>query len=146
MSTGYLTDYIKITPALAYASGTADRKGATLDMQNWDGVMIVVTLAAIEAAGTNSVRVQHSDTTTDGHFVDIKGTKIDVADDDDDERVVIDIYQPVKRYVRVYIDKDTVKTCAESAEYIQYRGRIAPAAHAATVTLGQHLSPISGTA
>lgn len=144
--TGYLSDHIAITPALDYAEGTADRKGATLDMKNWDGVTMVVTLSAIEAGGTNSIKAQHSDTTTDGHFVDIAGTKIDIADDDDNTRLFIDIWQPVKRYVRLYVDKDTVKKCAESAEYIQYGGRTAPSTHAATVSGEQHLSPVSGTA
>ena len=144
--TGYLSDHVKVTTALDYANGATDRKGATLDMQNWDGVLMIVKLAAVEAAGVNSIKAQHSDTTTDGHFVDVAGTKITIADDDDNEVLYLDLYQPVKRYVRLYVDKDTVKECAETALYVQYCGRTGPSVQPAGVSGEQHLSPISGTA
>ena len=45
-----LTDR-KYTIGLAYASGTADRSGAALDMSGYQEVDMVVSMGALEARG-----------------------------------------------------------------------------------------------
>ncbi len=144
---GFLTDYTKISVGLAYATGTADREGAVLDMKGWDGVLMIVQLAAIEAAGTNSVKAQQGALSNGTDMADLEGTKQTIADDDDGEVVFIDLYQPRERYVRVYVDKDTSHACAETVTYLQYKGAIYPTAAQGTGVNGeQHLAPAEGTA
>jgi hypothetical protein len=136
----------KITPALAYASGTADRDGATLDMQGWDGVMVLVNLATIAAGAVTSIKMQQGAASNMSDAADLAGTAQSIADDDDDSVMYIDLFQPRERYVRLVVDKDGSNACAESAVYIQYRGKIGPSTHGAGVSGEAHLSPAEGTA
>ena len=110
-----LSENVKITTALDYASGTAVRNGATLDMQGWDGVLILVKFATIATGGTNSIKAQQDSASNMSTAADLAGTSQSVADDDDDEVYYIDVYQPRERYVRLVMTKDTSNACAESA-------------------------------
>lgn len=139
-----LSQNVKITSALDYASGTADREGAALDMQGWDGVLMIVKTAAIATGATYKIKAQQGATSTPA--TDIEGTSQTIADDDDNEIYFIDLYQPRERYVRLLVDKDTTNACAESAIYIQYKGKSLPSTHAAGVTGELHVSPAAGTA
>jgi hypothetical protein len=141
-----LSTNVKITTALDYASGTADREGAALDMSGWDGVLMVVHLAAIAAGGTNSIKAQQGQASNLSDAADLLGTAQSIAADDDNEIYYIDVYQPRERYVRLYVDKDTSNACAESAIYIQYKGKSLPSTHATGVTGEAHVSPAEGTA
>jgi hypothetical protein len=143
-----LSERIKIVSALDYASGTADRDGATLDMAGYDGVLTIVKFATIAADGTNSIKMQQGASATLTDAADLAGTKIDVAHDDDNQIFVIDLFKPTERYVRVVVDKDTSHACAESAIYIQYAGRSLPVTLNVTdlVTGEAHVSPAEGTA
>lgn len=144
---GFLSQNIKITVGLAYASGTADREGAILDMAGWDGVLVVAQFGTIATGGTNSIKMQSGAVNTLSDAADLAGTKITVADDDDGKVKYIDLYQPRERYVRVYVDKDTSNACAETVTYIQYKGLIQPvAAHGTGVAGEAHQSPAEGTA
>lgn len=141
-----LSEDVKITTALDYAAGTADRTGAALDMQGWDGVLMVVKLATIATGGTNSIKAQHGDAANLSDAADLLGTGQAIADDDDNEVLYIDVFQPQKRYVRLYVDKDTSNSCAEAALYIQYKGKSLPSTHASGVAGEAHLAPAAGTA
>lgn len=139
---------IKITTALDYASGTADRTGAVLDMNGYQGVMMVVKFATIATGGTNSIKAQQGAAANLSDAADLLGTAQTIADDDDNQIFVIDLYRPQERYVRLYVDKDTVNACAESAVYIQYGPTYRPTVNtvANAVTTERHLSPAEGTA
>jgi hypothetical protein len=143
-----LSEGVKITKALAYASGTADRNGATLDMKGFEGVLMVVNFATIAASGVNSIKAQQGAASNLSDVADLAGTKQDVAVDDDDQIFVIDVFRPLERYVRVVVDKDGTNAAAESAIYIQYGARSEPTVFAVDdlVNLEQFESPAEGTA
>lgn len=141
-----LSQVTKISSALAYASGTADRNGATLDMQHWDGVLILVRLGTVAAGAVTKVKAQQGAASDMSDAADLEGTSITIADTDDDGIKYIDLWQPQERYVRVVVDKDGTNACAESVTYIQYRGRMVPATHGSGVAGEAHLSPAEGTA
>lgn len=142
-----LSENTKISVGLAYASGTSDRNGATLDMQGWDGVLMVATFAAIAAGAVTSIKAQQGAAANLSDAADLSGTAQSVAADDDDELKFIDIWQPRERYVRIVVDKDAANACAESVLYMQYKGKIAPtAAHGAGIEGESHLAPAEGTA
>jgi hypothetical protein len=136
------------TEALPYADGTADREGAILDMMGYRGVLMVVKFAAIEALGVNSIKAQQDTAVGMGAAADLLGTAMTVAANDDDQIFILDLYEPTERYVRLYVDKDTTHTCAESAIYIQYGARNRPTTPTVTdkVTYERHESPAEGTA
>lgn len=142
-----LLNDLKVTTALDYASGTATRNGATLDMADWDGVIAIVKHAVIAAGAVGDIHWEQDTASGMGTAADLAGTAIAVADDDDDQIFVSDLYRPQERYVRVVVTKDAANAQAESAIYIQYKGRKAPITNtvASEVEAETHISPAEGT-
>ena len=141
-------DDIQIRKALAYASGTADREGAIIDMAGFDWILAVVTCAAVHNSATYSIKMQQGAAAAMGDAADLAGTGITIAGDDDDQMFAIALIKPRERYVRLYVDKDASNACAESAIYILGGGRTLPKLvnFADEVTLEVHESPAEGTA
>jgi hypothetical protein len=139
---------VKISSALAYASGTASRNGTTLDMMDWEGVLMICTCAAIGAGATYTIKAQSGDNSGLSDAADLTGTSITMADDDDDQLFVIDLHRPLERYVRCVVSKDGANTCAESVVYVQYGGNKLPFDNSQTdaVTYEAHTTPAEGTA
>lgn len=142
-----ITD-VKITSALDYASGSAPRNGAIIDMTDYRGVLMVVKFAAVATGAVTSIKAQQDTAVGGGTMADLADTGITVADDDDHQVFVLDIYEPVKRYVRLVVGKDASNATAESALYIQYGSRKRPVDNlvADAVTYERHMSPAEGTA
>lgn len=141
-----LSENVKISVGLAYASGTADREGAVLDMKGWDGVLIIAQFATIAATAATKLKVQQGAVSAMSDAADLAGTSVTVADDDDGKIKYLDIWQPRERYLRAVVDKDATNACAETVTYIQYRGRFLPSTHGTGVSGEAHLSPAEGTA
>lgn len=114
-----LTDR-KYSIGLAYASGTATRNGAAIDMSGFEEADIAVAFATIAAGATVSIKAQSDTTSAFASAQDIAGTAQVVAADDDGEVFVINISNPPERYVRVVVTKDGANACAESATYCQF--------------------------
>jgi len=138
----------KFTTALTYASGTADRNGAILDMDGYRGVLMVVQLLAVGVGGANSIKAQSGAAANMSDAADLAGTGQTIADDDDNQVFIIDLYEPAERYVRLVVDKDASNACAESAMYIQYGARNRPTTPtvADLVTYERHMTPAEGSA
>jgi hypothetical protein len=137
----------KITVASAYDLGSSAVEGAVIDMSGWDGVVCIVTLGAITSGAATSVKWQQNIIDSASGMADLLGTGVTIADSDDDELVIMDLYKPLERYVRVYISKAT-QNAATSAIYIRYRGSKAPIDNSVTgeSTYELHISPAEGTA
>ncbi|KPK71860.1 MAG: hypothetical protein AMJ84_05445 [Acidithiobacillales bacterium SM23_46] len=136
---------IKITTALDYAEAAASRNGAVLDMAGWDGVIGVVKHAAIATGAAGDIHWEQGEDSNLNDAADLAGTKIAVADDDDDQVFVSELYKPRERYVRLVVTKDASHNQAESAIYIQYRGRKQPVSKAGADEYELHISPAEGT-
>lgn len=139
----------KFTSALDLAAAAAaDREGAALDMINFRGVLMIVKFGAIATGATTSIKAQQGAAANLSDAADLEGTKIEVADDDDDQIFIIDLYEPAERYVRVYVDKDTANNTQEMAWYLQYGARVRPTTPtvADEVTYERHMTPDEGTA
>jgi len=131
--------------ATAGAAGTTDIEGAVCDMQNYEGVLMVVTMGAIVGNAVTSIKAQQDSAVGMGTAADLAGTKQVVADSDDEEVFIIDVHRPILRYVRLYVDRATQNaTC--TAMYFKYGGRKRPDTQGAGVNLEIHVSPIEGTA
>jgi len=139
---------VKITTALSYASGTADRNGAVLDMAGYESALIAVHFAAIAGGAVTSIKAQQGAIANMSDAADLLGTGITVAADDDDQIFWLNILKPRERYIRVVIDKDGANAVAESAIYYQSTGRLQPEDNNVDdlVTGEVHVSPAEGTA
>lgn len=128
------------------AAGTADVNGATLDMQGFDGVLILVTMGAITSGAVTSIKAQQGAASNMSDAADLLGSAQTIADTDDDKTYYIDIYRPQERYVRLVVDRATQNAVVASATYIQYKARVAPVTHGSNVAGELHISPAEGTA
>ena len=140
-----LSQNVKLSLAAAYAAGTADVNGATLDMKGYDGVLVICTLAAIAAGATTDIHMEGGDESDASDMADLTGTAGTIADDDDDSIVYIDLYQPVSRYVRCVLDKDASNSVAASIVYLQYKSSSGPITQPSGVAGELHQSPVAGT-
>ena len=139
---------VKIVKALDYASGSADRDGATLDTGGFESVALVVQFATIAAGATTSIKAQQGEQSDGSDMADLEGTAISVAADDDNQIFIIDLVKPQERYIRLVVDKDGANATAESAIYMLYGPRVKPTTLTAAdaVTYERHISPDEGTA
>lgn len=139
-----LSSITKTTEALAYASGTADRNGAILDMKGFGGVLMLAHFAAIATGAVVSIKAQQGALANGNDMADLAGTGITVSDASDDKTFQIDL-RPTERYVRLVIDNDAANASAQSADYIQYApyGQDVPITNADTEVHGE---PAEGTA
>lgn len=140
-----LSKHIKMTKCLAYASGTASRDGAELDMVGWDGVLAIVINATIGSSASGDFHWEQDVVTGMGGAADLTGTKIAIVDGDSDKVVISDLYRPRERFVRGVITKDGSHAQAESVIYLQYRGRKLPVANMGADSYELHVSPAEGT-
>ena len=136
------------TTALDHAEGSADRNGATLDMQAFEGVLMCVKFGDIAAGAVTSIKAQQGAESDLSDAADLEGTGITVAADDDDQIFIVDLYRPQERYVRVVVDKDAANNTEEMSWYVQYGAHKKPQSNNVTdeVTCELHVSPAEGTA
>jgi len=143
-----LSKNVQIRTALDHAEGSADRNGAEFDMQGFEGVLMVVKFGDIAGSATTTIKAQQDTATGMGSAADLEGTGISVADDDDNQIFIIDLYRPQERFVRVVVDKDASHNTEEMAFYVGYGAHKLPVTQtlADEVTYELHVSPDEGTA
>lgn len=144
-----LSKEVKISQAVTVtngAAGTTDIEGVTLDMQGFEGVLILVTMGAITANAVTSIKAQQGAASNLSDAADLAGTAQTIADTDDEKTFFINVYRPQERYVRLYVDRATANAVVASAEYIQYGARKEPTTHGSNVSGETHVSPSEGTA
>lgn len=136
---GSLLDNVKITKVNAYAASAGTAINSTsVDMQGFEGVVFVTSLATANAG--NSVNVAQSE--DNSTFNDLEGTAQVPASDG--HLVAIDVYRPRERYVRAEVDRGGTNTVVDAIFAIQYNGAKPPFTSIATQET--HVSPAEGTA
>ena len=140
-------DEVKISTALNYSSASTALAGTTLDMSGWQGVLMVVKMAAITSGAATSIKAQSDSDSAFGSAQDITGTSITIADDDDDQVFIIDLRHVPERYVRVYLSRATQAAACDGI-YIQYGPDSRPVTNDVTnyVTTETHIWEAVGTA
>lgn len=144
-----LSKNVKISSAITPTAGVAaatDIEGTALDMQGFDGVLIVVRFGAITGGAATSIKAQEGNESDLSDAADLEGTSQTIADDDDDQTFYIDLCRPLKRYVRLYVDRATQDAVVASASYIQYGASKTPTTQGTNVSGELHVSPAEGTA
>lgn len=134
-----------VTPT-AGAAGTTDINGSILDMQGFEGVMMIVRMGAITSGAVTSIKMQQDTDSAGGTMADLAGTAQTIADTEGGKIFYSDLYKPAERYVRLVVDRGTQNAVVASAEYIQYGAHLAPTTHGTDVSGETHVSPAEGTA
>ena len=130
----------------AVAAGTTDINSSSVDMANFDSVQFVVAFGTITATAVTSCKLQTS--SDDSSFNDLTGTAITVADDDDNQVVVLDLGKPLERYIRCTVDRGTANAVVDGIFCQQYLAGNQPVTHDATSVVDSEftLAPAEGTA
>lgn len=139
----------KVTRVMtAQSAGTSNVNGNAVDMAGWDGVAFIATFGTITAGAVTSVKAQQAQNSNVSDAADLIGTGITVADDDDNQAAIIDIYRPQERYVRPVVVRGTQNAVIDGVLAIQYKGRVSPVTHdsATVISAEYHDSPVEGTA
>lgn len=133
----------------AVAAGVTDVTSSAIDMKGFDSCQFIVLLGAIVTAAVTSVKAQQSsDDGSADAYADLEGTGITVADDDDNQMVVLDIDHPQERYLKCIVDRATQNATVDGIIAIQYNAQKEPVTHDATTVVGSeyHHAPAEGTA
>lgn len=145
MITKELLKQLKATQAITPTAGAAaatDIEGATLDMANFEGVLVEVTFGAITANAVTGIVMQQSDDSGMAAPETLAAPAFVVADDDDGQVFLLDLFKPTKRYVRVHVDRATQNAVVAGATYYQYGARTQPKSSASeTVNVATAISP-----
>lgn len=121
---------IGVVSTLAPVDYAATTKGTAVDLQGFNSATLVVNSGAITSAGLYDVKLQHSDTTTDGDFVDVASAdKIGVLPA---ALVASSVYKQgykgSKRYIRAVITKQSGTSVVAGAMIVRGHPYDAPVA------------------
>lgn len=107
-------------PGLAAGSGNAD--GDVVDMQNFRSLTAMLALGGIAASAETSLVWLHSDSAGSG-FTEVAGSEVPIADDDDNEVVIMTYERVDKRYARLRVKRATANAAVAGAVYISCLAR-----------------------
>jgi hypothetical protein len=133
----------------AVAAGTSDVECTGVDMQGFRAVTHYVLFGAITGSAVTSVKAQQSsDNGSADGWSDLTGTSVTVADDDDNQVVILEIDNPQKRYVRCVVDRGTQNAVVDGVIAVQTGAHLEPVTHSSTTVVAAeyHHAPAEGTA
>ena len=124
---------LKITRAVAQtAAGATDVNGSTIDTAGYTGVMFILDVGTLTATQVTSMRAQQGAASDASDMADLEGSIAGpVADTDGQRYLVIDLFRPLKRYVRVVVDRATANAVLNGGVAILYGARDMPVTNAA---------------
>lgn len=138
-----------LRPSNAVAAGTTAINGDGVDLANYEGVKFYFLFGTITATAVTSCKAQQSSDDDDADaYADIEGSAVDVADDDDNQVVVIDVKRPRERYVRPVVSRGTANAVLDGIIAVRYGPRSVPTSEDAAVVVARNqvISPAEGTA
>ena len=132
----------------AVAAGAADINSDVVDMQNFENVRFMVGFGAITSGAATSIKVQQGTDATVTDAADLLGTSVTVADTDDNQVAIVEIYKPRERYLRVVTKRATQNSVVDFAIAELWGAKKLPITDDAATTIGNeiHISPAEGTA
>jgi hypothetical protein len=121
---------IKVVASLEPAVQAATLKGGAVDLQGLGSALLAVNTGAIASAGLYDIRIQESNTTTDGDFTDVVAA--DLLGTLPSGLAASSIYRQgyigKKRYVRAVITKQSGTSIAAGAVFVLGHPALAPIA------------------
>jgi hypothetical protein len=125
-----LASKIGVVATLAPAVQAATLKGSAVDLCGYDSAALVINTGAIVSDGLYDVKLQESDTTTDGDFTDVVAADLigDLPAALEAASVYRQGYVGTKRYVRAVITKQSGTSIAAGAVVVLGNPALAPVA------------------
>lgn len=125
-----LASKIGVVATLAPAVQAATLKGSAVDLRGYDSAAVVINTGAIVADGLYDVKLQESDTTTDGDFSDVVAADLigDLPAALEASSVYRQGYVGTKRYIRAVITKQSGTSIAAGAVVVLGNPALAPVA------------------
>lgn len=131
------------------AGSTVITPASGIDMQGFEVCTFIAAFGAIVSAAATSIEVhQSSDDGSADAYTALLGSKVTVADTDDNKVVIVEIVKPRERYLKLIVNRATQNATLDGIIAVQSQPRKAPTTHDATtvVTPETHASPAEGTA
>jgi len=135
--------------ANAAAAGQTAVTSSAVDTRGFRSCTFCVLFGAITASGVQSVKAQQSsDDGSADSYADLLGTSISVADDDDNQIVLLQVKNPRERYLKCVVSRATQNSAVDGIIAILDDPITMPVTHDATtvVTHEFHNAPAEGTA
>jgi cytochrome c oxidase assembly protein Cox11 len=130
-------------------AGTSAQTSSAIDTAGFEGVKIYSAFGTITSGAVTTVKVQQSsDDGSADAYADLLGTSVTVADDDNNQVVVHDIYRPRERYLKVVIGRGTQNAVIDGVVAVLYGPKESPTTDDTTTVVARetHVSPAEGTA
>lgn len=116
--------------SLAPAVVTATTKGSDVDLQGYGSALLVINTGAIAGDGVYDIKLEESDTTTDGDFKDVAAKDLlgTLPESLAASSVYTQGYVGTKRYIRAVITKQSGTSIAASAVIVRGHPALGPVA------------------
>lgn len=130
------------------AAGTSDVNSDIVDTAGFEGARFIAGFGALTSSAVTSLKVQQNTINSASGMADLTGTNITVADDDDNQIAITDIFKPRERYLRVAFDRGTANAVIDFLLVELYEPRVLPVTEDSAIVISaeQHVSPAEGTA
>src|SRR6266540_1761419 len=127
------------------SAGQTNQNGGVIDMANYEGVVFIAALGTLASGTVTGMKAQQGNQANLSDAADLAGTAVLIADTEDNELLVLDIYRPAERYVRAVVTRGTADATIDGVIAIQYGPRVLPVTQDATVAaIATHVSPAEG--
>ena len=133
----------------AEAAATTDITSDAIDMQGYRGCLVMVHYGTLTTGHVTLAKMQQSDDdgVSDGYSDIANSATTALANDDDDEMDIIDIYKPGKRYLKCVVDRGTQNAVVDAITVIKYDPINVPVTQSADIhEVVSLLTPAEGTA
>ena len=137
----------------AIAAGTTVQNGNGVDLSldgGYDGVLFIFAAGTLTASQVTALKAQQSD--DDGNsddYSDLASSLTTAMDDaDDNDLVLLDVFQPGKRWVRPVVNRATANAVIDGVIALLYRAKRQPTTQeSTTVSTSKAIhQPVEGTA
>lgn len=133
----------------AVAAGTTSQTGSTIDMEGYDGVLLIALIGTLTAGQVTSLKAQQSsDDGAADTYADLAGSNTGpMADGDSNKLLCLDIFRPQERYIKGVIVRGTQNAVIDGLLAIRYQASKRPTVLGTTVSASKVVvSPAEGTA
>lgn len=121
---------VSVASTLVPAVQSATASGTAVDLQGYNSALLIVETGAIVSSGLYDIKLQESDTTTDGDFADVAAADLlgTLPADLAASTVYRQGYVGNKRYIRAVITKQSGTSIAAGAVIVRGHPNDAPVA------------------
>lgn len=129
------------------SAATTDLTSEAVDTAGFEGARFICGFGTITSTAVTSTKVQQCDSSA-GSYADLEGTSQSVADDDDNQVTITEIFRPRERYLKHVVDRGTANAVVDFLIVELYGAIEQPTTDdtATVVSREIHNSPAEGTA